>query len=277
MCVYVNYKVGVSVANSFEVVFAAATDTGIVRRDNQDAFFAGCLRDTDDASSVYLFLVADGMGGYLGGDVAAKIAAESMQKLLLNSVSVWPAIDESEAWLGLLRNLVLQINGIIVQAQTDLDYPQMGTTLTVALLVNRIMHMAHVGDSRLYHYSDQELRQVTMDHSHVAAMQRQGLITPEEARNHPKRNVMSQALGVEWSIEIDTRSLELAEDSIILICSDGLSGMVTDSEIKDVLQAVSNPQDQVAQLIAMANQNGGKDNITVIVAGFGLDTEVTGK
>ncbi|MCL2547556.1 MAG: protein phosphatase 2C domain-containing protein [Symbiobacteriaceae bacterium] len=258
-------------------MYASLTDPGMVRSDNQDALYTGCIKEaTALQPAVYLLMVADGMGGYHGGDVAAQLALDTFHRLLSDHTSAWPDTEEFDLWQKLLRELVVKTNARILDAQRELSYPQMGTTLTVAVLTGQFLHMVHVGDSRLYILDGGRISQVTSDHSYVADMQRKGLLTPEEARLHPHRNVMSQALGVEWELAIEARSLHLPVDSTLLICSDGLSTMVSDAEIGEVLQLQREPADLVRELVDRANRFGGLDNITVIVAFFRNQDEVAG-
>ena len=258
---------------SKEVVFAAASDTGLVRSENQDAYYAGCISDNTDTFEMHLFLVADGMGGYLGGGTAAKMAVDTFQRELVTSKQLWPDTEDTANWLLLLKEAVLKTNSRIVQAQVELNLPQMGTTLTAAVLYEHMLYITHIGDSRLYHLYENGLYQITSDHSYVAEMLRRRLISTEEARKHPKRNVMSQALGVSWEIEVEGKSLELSTGSTLLVCSDGLSSMLSDAEILAALQQYDNPASQVEQLIDCAKRSGGTDNITAIVARYGQDDE----
>jgi protein phosphatase len=216
------------------------------------------------------------MGGYSGGDVASRIAAETFSQGLIECSSVWPPPENSEAWLGLLSALLLRCNERILKAQLEM-HNHMGTTLTVAVECKKILHVVHVGDSRLYHMEGGKLYQVTNDHSLVAELIRQGQITEEQARVHPRRNVISQALGVDWEIEIDARSLELSDDSVILLCSDGLNNMLHDSEIAEVLVNEQSTQSQVSELVNRANRRGGKDNISVIISRYRVPEEADSK
>ncbi|MCL2498183.1 MAG: Stp1/IreP family PP2C-type Ser/Thr phosphatase [Symbiobacteriaceae bacterium] len=256
-------------ASQLDLVYAEGTDTGLVRSDNQDALFAGTLGlITAAGDPVHLFLVADGMGGYQGGDVAARVAATFFRRALWECHEDWPATDHPQGWGELLRSLVLQTNTKVIEAQATLGLPDMGTTLTAAVECQRIVHVVHVGDSRLYHFDGERLYQVTSDHSLVAELQRQGQITDLEARYHPKRNMITQALGAAWDITVETKSMELAPNSKLLLCSDGLSSMISDEDISAVIQQDGDPYDQVHQLISLANNRGGEDNITVIIVGY---------
>ena len=250
------------------MVFASVTDTGSTRSVNQDTVFANRIAVSDYGQNPYLFLVADGMGGYSGGDVASKLATKAFVELFSSLASIWPEADNSKLWLSILADLVNQTNTKIIEAQTTTDLKLMGTTLTVAVIVENYLHLVHVGDSRLYHYDGERTYQITRDHSLVGELLRAGQLTPEEALHHPKRNVITQALGVAWEIEIEAKSLELTPKSRLLLCSDGLSNMVRDEEIEAVLVNDAEPEKQVEHLCNLANENGGRDNISVIIARY---------
>lgn len=252
----------------FELIYAEATDAGRSRRENQDSLYAGQLPTPTEHPPIHLFLVADGMGGYQGGDVASRIAVMSFREGLQAAYPTWPACDNSTAWLELLSGLVQLCNTKILEAQAESEFKGMGTTMTAAVECMGLVHLVHVGDSRLYHFDGETMYQITRDHSMVGELLRSGQLTPEEARNHPRRNIITQALGVAWDLEIEAKSLELTPESKLLICSDGLSGMLNDEEIAAVLAVDGEPYDQVRQLIDSANERGGKDNISVIIAAY---------
>ena len=251
------------------LIYASATDRGLIRTTNQDTLFAGSIAGMTGIAPeapLTLLLVADGMGGYQGGDVASALAVSEFSRGLSICSDSWPAPDNSEAWLELLSNLVHRANTAILEAQEKSEFHSMGTTLTAAVECSGRLHLAHVGDSRLYHYANGHLYQATSDHSLVGELLRRGQLTEAEARVHPQRNVMSQALGAAWHITIETRSMELSLDSRILLCSDGLSNMLSDAEIAEVLGRAEEPERQVGEFIDRANRHGGKDNVSVIIA-----------
>ena len=253
--------------NARELVYAEATDTGVVRPDNQDAVFAGSI-GVAEQTRAHLLLIADGMGGYQSGDVASRLAASNFRQKLLARRQAWPTFDHSIAWQQLLKDIVFEVNALIIDAQVETSMRDMGTTLTAAVEFEGQLHLAHVGDSRFYHYNGADIAQISQDHSLVGELMRMGRLTAEEARVHPRRNVITQALGVAWDIHVQTVSLELLPESKLLLCSDGLSNMVTDEELRDVLQSGVDPYIQVRKLVDLANERGGTDNISVIIAAY---------
>lgn len=227
------------------VDFASATDVGRVRKANEDSYF---VRSP-------LFVVADGMGGAQAGEVASKIAADAFQRPL----------DESLAPEKRMASVVKAANlEIHEKSVSDASFQGMGTTLTALLLGEDELTIAHVGDSRAYRLRDDELTRLTQDHSLVGEMVRRGAITEAEAEVHPQRSILTRALGPEADVEVDTLSHGVKDGDIYLICSDGLTGMVSDAEIADQLGS-GKPMREVADaLIRKANEGGGVDNITVV-------------
>lgn len=227
------------------VDFASASDVGRVRKANEDSYF---VRSP-------LFVVADGMGGAQAGEVASKIAAEAFQRPL----------DESLAPEKRMASVVKAANlEIHEKSVSDASFQGMGTTLTALLLGDDELTIAHVGDSRAYRLRDGELTRLTQDHSLVGEMVRRGAITEAEAEVHPQRSILTRALGPEADVEVDTLSHSVKDGDVYLICSDGLTGMVSDAEIADQLGS-GKPMREVADaLIRAANEGGGVDNITVV-------------
>jgi PPM family protein phosphatase len=224
----------------------SGSDTGRQRRANEDSLM---VRSP-------LFVVADGMGGAQAGEVASKVAAETFQAGL-------PDAGEPE---GALAALVQQANARIYElSHTNAEHAGMGTTLTAIYVGEREVAIAHVGDSRAYCLRDGQLLRLTDDHSLVDELLRQGRLTPEEAIEHPQRSVITRALGIEGVVEVDTRSLRGLPGDVYLICSDGLTTMLSEQLIAEVLLSQSRLRDAGEALIAAANQAGGRDNITVIL------------
>jgi PPM family protein phosphatase len=225
----------------------ATTDTGRVREANEDAFLV----------EAPLFGVADGMGGHLAGDVASRTAVETITTR---------AEQDSPGDTGSLARLVREANHEIwKKAQSDASLHGMGTTCTLAMLDDTSLHIAHVGDSRAYLFRDGDLSQITEDHTLVGRMVREGRLRPEEAERHPQRSIVTRALGVDPDVEVDTQTIELREGDRILICSDGLSSMVDQDSIAEVLDDKADPQDASELLVQLANDAGGEDNITAVV------------
>jgi serine/threonine protein phosphatase PrpC len=222
------------------------TDTGRQRRANEDSLLA----------SAPLFVVADGMGGAQAGEVASRIAVESFQLGLSDSTAPEFALAE------LARAANSRIHEL---SQANAEQAGMGTTLTAAYVGERDVAIAHVGDSRAYCLRDGLLMRLTDDHSLVDELMRQGRLTPEEAVEHPQRSVITRALGPEGTVEVDTRSFAAHAGDVYLLCSDGLTTMVPEERIAELLLANPRLRDAGEALIAAANDAGGRDNITVVL------------
>lgn len=232
----------------------AATDVGRIREVNQDYIFCS-MEPVGKLPN--LFLVADGMGGHKAGDLASRYTVETLTDSIKNSAS---------------DNPITIINDAIVEANTKLlekaaeseQYTGMGTTLVVCTIIGESMYVANVGDSRLYLY-DGRLSQITRDHSLVAEMVALGKLGRDEARRHEKKNVITRAIGGAKEIMADFFEAELTVGNRIIMCSDGLSNMVEDEEIERVLASDIPIEDKTKQLLGRANENGGKDNIAVVI------------
>ena len=237
-----------------EFVTGSMSDIGQVREVNQDY----CGEFDDPATHRRMLIVADGMGGHLGGEVASKMAVETVAE-------IFKAGGDDVA--DLLREALETANERVHKAaQEDRDLAGMGTT-GVCLLFESGGHgfVAHVGDSRAYRLRTGQLEQITDDHSVVGALIRMGHITEDEAKLHPQRNEILRAIGTNDQVEVQVTPLELHPGDKYLLCSDGLSGLVADADIADVLRRMD-PQDAVRTLVQMANLEGGNDNITVQIA-----------
>lgn len=232
------------------------SDVGLKRANNEDSFLA---QDTELHSLPNLFIVADGMGGHNAGEFAS---AESINfyTRYFETNTLHEDIKKS------LEEAVLYANKLVYDdAKTDKSHDGMGTTFSAVTIINDTAYTAHVGDSRIYHLSNNELLQITEDHSFVSEMVKLGILTSEEAENHPDRNMITRALGISDSLEVDTYKFEVSDKDLILICSDGLNTMVSDSEIFDILSSDDSIRKKVDTLILQALQNGGLDNITVVL------------
>jgi protein phosphatase len=224
----------------------AGTDTGRQRRANEDALLARAP----------LFVVADGMGGAQAGEVASRIAVDSFRSGLPDSGQPEQALAE------VARAANARIHEL---SHEHAEQAGMGTTLTAVYVGAEEIAIAHVGDSRAYCLRDGELLRLTDDHSLVDELMRQGRLTPEEAVEHPQRSVITRALGPEVSVEVDTRSFRARPGDVYLLCSDGLTTMLSEQEIATVLTSRSSLRAAGEALIAAANQAGGRDNITVLL------------
>ena len=226
-------------------VYAARTDVGCVREHNEDSFIA----------ATPLFVVADGMGGHEAGEVASEIAINTLLEKA-------PSSPDGDA----LANAVKAANiAIISAAANGIGRPGMGTTMTAAQVFGDQLVIAQVGDSRAYLLHEGTLQRVTRDHSLVADLVEQGRITEEEARVHPQRSVITRALGSDATVEPDIYILRVSPGDRLLLCSDGLSGMVQDSGIANIMRSNADPQDCCDALIREALAAGGLDNVTCVV------------
>lgn len=205
-----------------------------------------------------LFILADGMGGHNAGDYASRYTVEMIVDSVRNSSDTSPA--------AIIRQAIGRANQAVMEkARTDIDLEGMGTTVVVATVQDRELCVANVGDSRLYLVCGEALTQITKDHSYVQEMVRRGEISPEAARLHPDRNIITRAVGGGYGIEVDFFEVELKEGDRILMCSDGLTDMLEDEEIFEIINEKQNTEDAVRELIEAANDYGGNDNITVIL------------
>ncbi len=230
------------------------TDTGVLRTMNQDYYFSS---DTPIGKLPNLYIVCDGMGGHAAGEYASRYTVER----IVASVSR----SRTEDPIRILKTAIQKANEILViEAKEDPEKYGMGTTVVAATIFEDKMYVANVGDSRLY-VIDKDIKQITNDHSYVEEMIRIGRIRREDAREHEKKNVITRAVGAAEKVKPDFFEIELKEKDLVLLCSDGLSNMVTDERI---LQIVTTSQDVDLigkALVEEANKNGGQDNITVVL------------
>lgn len=229
------------------VAVGVQTDVGRVRQGNEDSYL---LEEP-------VYAVADGMGGHIAGDVASATAVDVISDGLRTS----PPADGPA-----LADLVGRANDAIWEkARSDQSLRGMGTTCTLLMIDDDIAHIAHVGDSRAYLLRDGTLRQLTEDHTLVERMVREHRLSAEEAANHPQRNIITRALGIDAHVQVDVLQERLAEGDRILLTSDGLTSMVEPPEIEAVLREQDDPQSAADRLVEMANAAGGEDNVTVLV------------
>jgi serine/threonine protein phosphatase PrpC len=228
------------------VEHAGRTDVGRQRSANED----------DYVQAPPFFAVADGMGGAKAGEVASAMATEVFEG----------ESDSGEPAEVQLARILREANRRIYDlAAADESHRGMGTTLTAAKVTGDEISLGHVGDSRAYRLRDGELEQLTKDHSLVAELERSGQITPEAAEHHPQRSIITRALGPEPDVEVDTYTLAAREDDVFLLCSDGLTSMISDEEIGSILRSADSLESAADALVRAANQSGGKDNITVVL------------
>lgn len=238
----------------------ANTDTGRVRSINQDAFCINTLSD-----GVSLAIVCDGMGGANAGDIASKTAVDIVSKYILNSYA--PAMDTDQI-TRIMGNAIASANmEIYISSQKDAQYDGMGTTIVAAFVRGSEAVICSVGDSRAYLIGE-DIVQITRDHSVVQTLVESGKLSPEEAKVHPEKNVITRALGVDNDVLVDSYCVELDSTDKILLCTDGLSNYVDKDDIMRIVND-NEPKDVANLLIEQANNGGGRDNITAaVISGF---------
>ena len=240
----------------------ALTDVGQRRKINQDCVYAS-VEPVGNLPN--LFIVADGMGGHKAGDFASRFAVNAVRESIGASQETNP--------IKLIRDAIELANrGILKESDEHEEMRGMGTTIVVTTIIDRYAYTANVGDSRLYLLGD-TLKQITKDHSLVEEMVRLGEITEAEARNHPDKNIITRAVGATPYVDIDFFDYKVEPGGMILMCSDGLSNMVEDEDIRRILRRTDPIEDKARVLVETANENGGKDNIAVILVEPDSDEE----
>lgn len=230
------------------------TDIGRKRKVNQDYLF---FSDEPIGCFPNLYIVADGMGGHKAGDYASRYTIERV----VASVSR----NTGEEPIAIMKEAINKANELLVaESREDESKSGMGTTLVIGTIIGNKLFVANIGDSRLY-VVGQNMRQITRDHSLVDEMVRLGEINADEARVHPDKNIITRAVGTSDHVEADFFEVEITADDTILLCTDGLTNMVRDDEILDIIKKYDNAQAATMQLVKEANANGGRDNITVMI------------
>ena len=249
------------------IVSGGVTDVGRVRTNNEDSY-----RILD---SLNLFVLSDGMGGEAHGEVASSLAVETIVKCCVEAAEdsgVTLLSDPTDNWsekTKRLQNAVRQANlNIFESAQKNTEQRGMGATVTAAWANDGKLSIAHVGDSRAYLLRSGNLQQLTSDHSLVAEQVRRGIITPQQAEESEMQSVLLRALGAHEDVDVDVDEAALYTGDVLLLCSDGLTRMVTEPEIAGTLQAETDPAAAAQKLVDLANESGGMDNVTVIVVRF---------
>ena len=234
------------------------TDLGLRRENNEDSIF---IHDDNYGSLPNLYIVADGMGGNNSGEIASSRAIEYFCQYVRNN-----SFSNDEDILDFITSGIAFSNSRIYEDSTaNEELAGMGTTMTVCSVKNSKVYIAHIGDSRLYIVGGGSMAQLTTDHSYVNEMVKAGEITEVEARVHPKRNIITRALGVHESVEVDGRLIMAYANDHLLLCSDGLTNMITDQEIYSTITENSDIKLKAEKLIRLAIENGGHDNISVIL------------
>ncbi len=236
----------------------AKSDIGKAREMNQDSYYVSDL----EKDNLKLYILADGMGGYKGGEIASSLAVANVKNYICNNFK--KNKKDRESILNLMKNAVEYANMVVYEkAKANEELQDMGTTLDACLIYNNKVFIGHVGDSRVYRIRKNIMRKLTTDHSYVEKLVKEGTITKEEAFNHPKKNMLMKALGCNSLVEPDVICKGFLKDDILLMCSDGLTNMLRENEIYNLL--LNNPDKPEEALIKNANDLGGYDNITAII------------
>ncbi len=231
------------------------TDVGTVRESNQDAFFYNTLSE-----NAFFAIVCDGMGGANAGNVASDLAVRTISDYLKRSYKDGMSSKQIES---ILRSAIVTANSTVFEmSQKDNSLLGMGTTVVLLFVEGNTGYVLNIGDSRLYIYTSENLKQITVDHSIVQNMIDSGKITPDEAKNHPNKNIITRALGVNEEVNADMDFITLNAEDIVLLCSDGLTNYVSDEEISEIL--LDFDENTASKLIDKANLGGGGDNITAV-------------
>jgi len=235
----------------------AKSDIGKTREMNQDAYYI-----SDSLSEVKLYLLADGMGGYKGGEIASNLAIKCTRSYIENNFKETP--KDRESLIQLVASSMEYANMVVYEkSKENQELEGMGTTLEVCLIYNNKAFIGHIGDSRIYRMRQEFIRKLTTDHSYVEQLVKDGTITKEEAQNHPKKNMLMKALGCMPFVEPDIRARNMEPNDILIMCSDGLTNMVKEEQI--CIEVTQNTQTAAENLVKLANESGGYDNITVVI------------
>jgi protein phosphatase len=248
----IDAEISLPKAATLSLAWYGMTDTGMVRPHNEDNF--AC----QDFGSRSLFAVADGMGGHDAGEIASKIAVKTVCKELSRHAT------HNDDPQGLVE-LAARLANVEVKKEGGLRGSNMGTTLSLVLVEGATAHIANVGDSRVYWIDNGSITQITEDHSLVAKLVSTGKMTKAEARNHPKSNLLYRTIGIDEEIRVDTFTVKLEKGGSLLLCTDGLWGELSDEEIHGICSTEKDSEKICAKLLRMANEKGGKDNVTAVV------------
>lgn len=250
------------------ILFAQSSDQGMVRANNQDAalsfFFTS---DSEDERPDFgLFVVADGMGGHQLGEKASALTTRVVASQVIQKIYL-PMLDGNEVNDADRPTIPEAITAAVKMANDKVmkQVPEGGTTVTAVVVMGNMAHFAHVGDSRAYLISKNDVEQITRDHSLVQRLIELGQLTIEESMEHPQRNVLYRAIGQQPDLDVDTVTRRLPSASHILLCSDGLWGWVSNKEMLDIISTSADPQDACNRMVALANSHGGHDNITAVL------------
>lgn len=235
----------------------AKSDKGLIRDQNEDYYYI-----SDENQKIGLYMLADGMGGYEGGEIASRLAIDAARKYIETHFE--DIKHDKEILQKLIKDAMEYANTVVYDIAKDSEeLKSMGTTLEVCLIYNNRAYIGHIGDSRIYRIRKGFIRKLTTDHSYVETLVKDGTITKEEAKHHPKKNMLMKALGCSETVEPDITLKNFQKDDILVMTSDGLTNMVEDSKIYEVITNNFDNSDQM--LIDLANRAGGIDNITVVI------------
>ena len=235
----------------------AKTDIGKAREINQDFIYV-----SEEKNGMRLCILADGMGGYKGGEIASSLATASAKEYIdKNFIEIEPSTENIKKLIGQAMNYANKV--VYGKSKEKEELEQMGTTLEICLIYGNKVYIGHIGDSRIYRIRKNIIRRITTDHSYVETLVKDGTITREEAFYHPKKNMLVKALGCTEYIEPDITAKGFIQDDIMLMCSDGLTNMLKEEEIYNIIK--ENTETACDKLIQKANELGGYDNISVII------------
>ena len=243
------------------LTISAASHVGLKRKENQDSHAYYSPENGSAHKKGILLAIADGMGGHSGGSIASRIAIDTLMEKYYK-----------DYYGGILESLVkafLKANEkVMAKGQENIELKGLGSTMTAVVFQGDKMYSAHVGDSRGYNICDNKISQFTKDHSYVASLVKAGVITEEEAETHPEKNIITRAIGIGPDLKVDVSMIKqnVKKGQYVLICCDGLHGLVSDGEISNAVYEYKEPDVICEKLINKANENGGTDNITVMVA-----------
>ena len=240
--------------------FCGLTDIGLKRENNEDY-----ISLPDEDKGIKLFILADGMGGANAGEKASQVAVKVVKDFIKNN---FVKIERNKEQLeNLLRNAIKEANKKVIElSSSNEEYQGMGTTLIVVLIYRGRVHIGHVGDSRVYRLRQNVFRQITKDHSYVQELVKRGEITPSEAKDHPQKNILLKVVGGEPTVKPDIMTKGFVKGDILLICSDGLTNMVEDKYIYEIIMKnIYDINVACKKLIDRANRNGGLDNVSAII------------
>ena len=235
----------------------ANSDIGKVRDMNQDSYY---ISDKDDKMKLYI--VADGMGGYKGGEIASKLAIESSKNYIINNFD--QTKKERDQIIELIKSAIEYANMVVYEKSKEVpELAGMGTTIDVCLIYSNRIYIGHIGDSRVYRLRKDFFRKLTVDDSYVEQLVKEGNITKEEAYNHPKKNMLTKALGCTAFVEPTVLVKGFMKGDILLMCTDGLTNMLKDDKICEIIK--QNSEQASKELVKKANEQGGYDNITAVI------------